>query len=959
MDEFEINIDEEEVVPQVKPSLYDINQSFDVIKTDRYCGIKGEYEARMVLFTNFILGEKCVILKGSRASGKCLIGDTTVLNSCGEYIPIRDIEQAVNKDKAYKVKTINKHMKIENKPVVAFENNQKRKVYKITTRSRRTITMTANHPMLQYDGAYKSIDNGLCVGDALLIPKTNGMFGNTYSVDEPELLAYVIAEGGLTGNDVRFTNDDRTIVRDYKKKLRAKFNMETKKYGITYIARNPTDLKRKKYEKTKIKQWLGQHNLMGKYSYEKEIPPMVFSYDRDSTSRFLKCLFSCDGSIYNKKNGSRYTRIIEYCSSSPTLIQQVQQLLDKFGIISRIRQKKTKCRPTNILTIYTNFNQKYLEEIGFIGRKANVDGNNFLSMNVDCYPKSVWVIIYQEMKNKKIGWKRLGKSVGYNQSSLRNGIKYRPHQDKLKLINHILDSPLLDELIKMNDLFFFDEIVNIEYVGKKETFNLETQDNHTFIANGFVSHNTNLIDIAGAYAKNPVVLASSSEKAFQRNSGLNNASHFIVPEVNKIHEKTFELLKDFGEGAKHYYTFLNALKEPESILLDPKPFVTSIADENKNANELGDELLSRLTVIRTDSSVTQNVAVVEEKLKRAENPFYKKGISQDKVKKCLDYVKGLPSIVHFGFVYPAGTVIRSAIPTLFTDSRRDTEKYLYNTYGITLFYYYDRIKRVFDGKDYLFVTPVDMWLNNIIYKNILIESSLKCGKIEQEILDILTIFGNEVKNDDWGNKVKGLKITDIHTELLRRSYTPTIDSVKKYCNQLSETGYIIRNEEVRPFRFSLNPELHREYKVRIDWGEVVEACKASISKNFPEVADEYISRFCEGKGLECVHPFTGETINILVDKVVGEESEVVTESEEQKVVKPEAKREEQVVVVGVDDEKDVIQREVLEILEDREAHSFVELASGHSDDLVTEVVGYLVTIGEILREGNDKYRVLR
>lgn len=472
------------------------------------------------------------------------------------------------------------------------------------------------------------------------------------------------------------------------------------------------------------------------------------------------------------------------------------------------------------------------------------------------------------------------------------------------------------------------------------------------------SGKTNLIEIVGVYAKNPIVLASSSEKAFQRNTGLNLATHFIVPEVNKIHEKTFEMLKDFGEGAKHYYTFLDAFKEPQTILLDPKPFVTSIADENKNVNLLGDELLSRLTVIRTDSSVNQNVAVVDEKLRRAENPFYKKGVSQDKVKKCIDYVKGLPSITNFGFVYPAGTIIRSAIPTLFTDSRRDTEKYLYNTYGITLFHYYDRLKKAFDGKDYLFVTPVDMWLNNMIYKNVLLESSLKCGKIEQEILDTLTIFGNEVKNDDWGNKVKGLKITDIHTELLKRSYTPTIDSVTKYCSQLSETGYIIRNEEVRPFRFSLNPELHREYKVKINWLEVVEACKASMSKNFPEVADEYISRFCEGNGLLCIHPFSGETVNILDEKPV-EENPVVTQVEEQKVVKLEPKKEEQITILGVDDEKDVIQREVLDILEDGEAHSFIELASGHADDLVTEVVTYLVTIGEIIGEGNDKYRVLK
>lgn len=475
------------------------------------------------------------------------------------------------------------------------------------------------------------------------------------------------------------------------------------------------------------------------------------------------------------------------------------------------------------------------------------------------------------------------------------------------------------------------------------------------------SGKTNIMEIVGVYAKVPVVMASSSEKAYQRNKDLNKATHFVVPEVNKINEKTVDMLKDFGEGAKHHYTFLNAYKEPETILLEPKPFVTSIADENKNVNLLGDELMSRLTVVRTDSSVSQNIAVIEEKLRRAETPFYRKGISQDKVNKFVAYVKSIPSISRFGFIYPAGTVIRTAIPSLFTDSRRDTDKYLANTYGITLFHYYDRMKVVLDHKDYLLVTPVDMWYNDVIYRNILLDSSLKCGKIEQEILDIVGSSGG-VKQDDWGNKVKGLKISDIHTELLKRSYTPTIDSVNKYCTQLTETGYLVRNEELRPYRFSLNPELHREYKVTINWEEVVEQCKKSVSKNFPEIADEYISRFCEGNGLIAVNPFTGEQVNILAKKEVVVEKKKETSvptAKEQPVEEVESPIDFQVGLTGIEDEKDVIQREIMDILDDGAPHEFMELATGHDDNMVSEVLDYLVSIAEIIKEGNDKYRVLR
>jgi hypothetical protein len=63
-----LNITEEEVQklkrPEVIPTLYDINKSFDYIKTQSHDGIKGEHHARMVVFTNYVLGRKCVILTG-------------------------------------------------------------------------------------------------------------------------------------------------------------------------------------------------------------------------------------------------------------------------------------------------------------------------------------------------------------------------------------------------------------------------------------------------------------------------------------------------------------------------------------------------------------------------------------------------------------------------------------------------------------------------------------------------------------------------------------------------------------------------------------------------------------------------------------------------------------------------------------------------------------------------------
>ncbi len=470
------------------------------------------------------------------------------------------------------------------------------------------------------------------------------------------------------------------------------------------------------------------------------------------------------------------------------------------------------------------------------------------------------------------------------------------------------------------------------------------------------SGKTNLISITTVYCKTPVNLASSSEKAYQRNKQLNRASHFVIPEVNKINEKTVEMLKDFGEGAVHEYTFLNPMKEPETVLLEPKAFISSIADENKNVNELGEELLSRLTIVRTDGSVKQNISVIKEKLLHAENPLYKKGISQEKVKKYIKYVKSLPSIKEFGFIYPAGTAIRTAIPPLFTDSRRDTDKYLANTYGITLFNYWDRLRVVVENKTYLVVTPTDIWCNHEIYQNILLDSSLKLGVIERVITNIVKVA--EDKTDEWKQDVKGLKISEIHTELLKNSFTPTMDSVTKCCHQLVEVGYLTKNEEVRPNRFTINPELEREHQVNIDWNEIVEKCKQSISTNFPAIADEYISRFCENSGLEVIHPFTGEKINILLDALdaVGR-LETVEKEEVKREITPSLISFDE---FGVDDEDDKVQSQILVTLEAHPKGLFIEdIASmtGSNNKIIEDNLVYLEKVAEVFNKSGKYMRL--
>lgn len=379
------------------------------------------------------------------------------------------------------------------------------------------------------------------------------------------------------------------------------------------------------------------------------------------------------------------------------------------------------------------------------------------------------------------------------------------------------------------------------------------------------SGKSNCMRVVGTYCKKPITISTSSEKVYPRMGELNSFTHFIIPEINQVHQVVLETLKAWGEGVSSKYSYLNPAKVMETVTIEPKPFMTSIADENKNADQLGEELISRMTVVRMDSGVVQNTKVIDAKLSFAENPLKVKTMSENEINRLLDYVHNLPSISSVSFVYPPGSSMLKSIPPLFTDSRRDVEKYLFNTYAITLFHCPDRISRVIDGKRYYFVSPADVWYNHRIYQDILMESSLKCGLIEQEIIGILTSFGDVQRQDHFGNKYRGLTHSEVHTKLLQKSYTPTVESVKKFCNNLTQIGYLLCNDTVRPYRYEINPELSKNYEFTIDWNFIVDYSKKSIMANFPDVYEEYVTRYCSESALTVVDPFTGER-KLIVDK---------------------------------------------------------------------------------------------
>ncbi|MDP2692217.1 MAG: hypothetical protein Q8O88_01095 [bacterium] len=461
------------------------------------------------------------------------------------------------------------------------------------------------------------------------------------------------------------------------------------------------------------------------------------------------------------------------------------------------------------------------------------------------------------------------------------------------------------------------------------------------------SGKTLLMNVLLTLCPNPLIVSTSSDKAdFHDADKLNTASHFIIPEINKVNDAVIEILKDMGEGAATTYKFTDYSRVTKEIVIDPKPFITSIADENKNQNRLGEELLSRLTVVHTDSSVQQNVMVIEEKLKKAQDPYTQQTITTERMHELKTYVKSLPPINQYTFIYLPGKSVIDAIPPQFTDSRRDTDKYIDNTKGIALFHVGDRSIVEKNKRKNILVAPVDAWHNHIIYNEILLQSALKAGPVERRILQIIRDGGNIL-----------MTVSEIRNTILNMGATPSHETVRKACDNLAEIGYLTRTEDTRPFKYSLTDAIQSSYTGYIDWHKVVDECKRAATKQFPIQAPDYIKRFC-GDSIWATHPFTGERVNILEyeEAVPVKKKDVVsnlskTQSLPQKELAP-----------GLDP-IELLRQKIIDLLRKNDELTFENLVTeiridmSYEEDEIEKELNYLSAMKELIYK-NGKAKIL-
>jgi len=449
-------------------------------------------------------GERVPQLSDLRESG-CVTGDTLVtLADSGLRVPIADL---VGK-KGFEVFSLNtKTHQIERSLVSNAFPTGKKQVYEMVTKLGKRIRATANHKFFTIE-CWKRLDE-LKVGEHIAIPREvklnikSSDNARVISDDQLALLAHLIGDGcTLPRHSIQYTTKEieiAEIVSSLSNKvfgdaIQPRIHKEKNWYQV-YLS---STRKLTHGVRSVLSTWLHELGAWGLRSYEKFIPEIVFAQSDESIALFLRHLWSTDGCVRMAKIKERLYPKIYYASSSKRLANDVQSLLVRLGILSRIKivSQKGKGRDQyHVLVSGAPDIRTFINRVGAVGTTRN-DRLKKISRwadlvstntNRDIIPAHIWsTLIKPWMLKQGLSYR----TVCDLTESARSGAMFRQNlgRERALKIAQAIKLPELKQLATSQT--YWDAIVSIEVAGIEEVFDLTVPGHANFIANDIVIHNS-------------------------------------------------------------------------------------------------------------------------------------------------------------------------------------------------------------------------------------------------------------------------------------------------------------------------------------------------------------------------------------------------------------------------------------------------------------------------------------
>ncbi len=421
----------------------------------------------------------------------CVTGDALVRLPLGQTVRIRDIAPAKpNSDAVVDVKVLDRH----GNPVSADRlfHSGEHQTYTVTTTEGFEVTGTGNHPLLclvDVGGVptllWKLIDE-INSGDRVAlqrIPATEIGCADWEDTLTGLLLGAFISEGFVSKNRAGFNNLDR----DY-------FNNVVAAYDA--VVGGPRYLSERRIASGSTLLELDVHNLealassplaelRGHRSAAKLVPDRIWNATSPVKRAFLQALFEGDGSCSALP---RNTIQVSYSTRSDRLAKDVQQLLLEFGVVARRYLHATG--EHKVVITNRGHAEAFASQIGFGGTKqhkllailrdlpevaAGLDSDSVpgLAAFIRAHSGGRWIDkewLRKHNIDRLSRWQRSGTEI----------------------LEHIADPDVRAIASELTDgRFYYATVASVVDAGVQPVYSLRVEtDDHSFITNGFVSHNT-------------------------------------------------------------------------------------------------------------------------------------------------------------------------------------------------------------------------------------------------------------------------------------------------------------------------------------------------------------------------------------------------------------------------------------------------------------------------------------
>jgi len=438
--------------------------------------------------TNSLSYGSHLMVEAGTGVGKCLTGDTWLTFMSGERRQIGEIVQA-GTPPLEPILCITAKGKLTYQKIRVVYKNGIRPVWKLRTALGRKITATANHPFLTFNGWQPLCD--LKVGDRIATARCLPTGNLSYPFHEAFVTGAMLGDGGCGHPDsLNFTNFDAGVVETFRQNVEKLGNVQMTQHKAKghYGFRRLSLLA---HERSGLNLLLEKLNVLGRDARTKTIPAAYFLADQETICALLAGLWVTDGSIEPQRGN------ITFSSASEQLISDIQHLLLRLGIISRVRYKSTLLNERRfdswhlaILDIHSK--RIFWQTVGkyMVGKRKQsldgwheINGNGKYNPNDDLLPVQAWEHINQQRLQVGTSWYAIR-----NACTISSDRQREISRNKMHAVGKFLFSPALMETAT-SDLYW-DRIVAIEPVGEAETFDLTMDGEPNFVANDIVVHNS-------------------------------------------------------------------------------------------------------------------------------------------------------------------------------------------------------------------------------------------------------------------------------------------------------------------------------------------------------------------------------------------------------------------------------------------------------------------------------------